>query len=65
MQTSDEEGSDLGAAHRTRETVPVADGVYNLDTRMVIQNKEQKAVRSSHQPDLVTNDDGSVDLWDR
>jgi hypothetical protein len=37
--------------------------VYDVDTRMLIQNKEQKADRSSRQPDLVTNADGSVDLY--
>jgi hypothetical protein len=37
--------------------------VYDVDTRMLIQNKEQKADRSSRQPDLVKNADGSVDLY--
>ncbi|HTP69425.1 MAG TPA: DUF1214 domain-containing protein [Dongiaceae bacterium] len=37
--------------------------VYDVDTRMLIQNKEQKADRSSHQPDLVKNADGSVDIY--
>jgi len=36
--------------------------VYDLDTRMLIQNKEQIADRSSRQ-DLVKNADGSVDLY--
>ena len=37
--------------------------VYDVDTRMLIQNKEQIADRSSRQPDLVNNADGSVDLY--
>lgn len=37
--------------------------VYDVDTRMLIQNKEQKADRSSREPDLVKNADGSVDLY--
>jgi hypothetical protein len=37
--------------------------VYDVDTRCLIQNKEQQADRSSRQPDLVTNADGSVDLY--
>ena len=37
--------------------------VYDVDTRMLIQNKEQRADRSSRQPDLVKNADGSVDLY--
>jgi hypothetical protein len=37
--------------------------IYDVDTRAVIQNKEQIADRSSRQPDLVKNADGSVDLY--
>jgi hypothetical protein len=37
--------------------------VYDVDTRMLIQNKEQLADRSSRQPDLVKNADGAVDLY--
>ena len=37
--------------------------VYDVDTRSLIQNKEQQADRSSRQPDLVKNADGSVDLY--
>jgi hypothetical protein len=37
--------------------------VYDVDTRCLIQNKEQLADRSSRQPDLVKNADGSVDLY--
>ena len=37
--------------------------VYDVDTRTIIQNKEQIADRSSRQPDIVRNDDGSVDLF--
>jgi hypothetical protein len=37
--------------------------IYDVDTRMLIQNKEQKADRSSREPDLVKNADGSVDLY--
>ena len=36
--------------------------VYDVDTRCLIQNKEEIADRSSRQPDLVKNADGSVDL---
>ena len=37
--------------------------LYDVDTRAIIQNKEQIADRSSRQPDLVKNADGSVDLY--
>ena len=37
--------------------------LYDVDTRCLIQNKEQIADRSSRQPDLVKNADGSVDLY--
>jgi hypothetical protein len=37
--------------------------VYDVDTRCLIRNKEQIADRSSRQPDLVKNADGSVDLY--
>lgn len=37
--------------------------LYDVDTRAIIQNKQQIADRSSRQPDLVKNADGSVDLW--
>jgi hypothetical protein len=37
--------------------------LYDIDTRALIQNKEQIADRSSRQPDLVKNPDGSVDLY--
>ena len=37
--------------------------VYDVDTRCLIQNREQIADRSSRQPDLVKNRDGSVDLY--
>jgi hypothetical protein len=37
--------------------------VYEVDTRSLVQNKEQIADRSSRQPDLVKNADGSVDLY--
>jgi hypothetical protein len=36
--------------------------VYDVDTRALIQNKEQRADRSSRM-DVVTNADGSVDLY--
>ena len=36
--------------------------LYDVDTRAIIQNKEQIADRSSRQPDLLKNADGSVDL---
>ena len=37
--------------------------VYDVATRCLIDNKEQLADRSSRQPDLVKNADGSVDLY--
>ncbi|MGO8926712.1 MAG: DUF1254 domain-containing protein [Limisphaerales bacterium] len=37
--------------------------VYDVATRCLINNKEQQADRSSRQPDLVKNADGSVDLY--
>jgi hypothetical protein len=37
--------------------------LYDVDTRALIQNQEQQADRSSRQPDLVKNADGSVDLY--
>lgn len=37
--------------------------LYEVDTRIIIQNKEQIADRSSRQPDLFKNADGSVDLY--
>jgi hypothetical protein len=37
--------------------------LYDLNTRSLIQNKEQLADRSSRQPDLLNNADGSVDLY--
>jgi hypothetical protein len=36
--------------------------LYDLNTRCLIQNKEQLADRSSRQADLLKNADGSVDL---
>jgi hypothetical protein len=37
--------------------------VYDVGTRCLIDNKEQLADRSSRQPDLAKNADGSVDLY--
>jgi hypothetical protein len=37
--------------------------LYDIDTRALIQNKQQIADRSSRMPDLVKNADGSVDLY--
>lgn len=37
--------------------------LYDIDTRGLIQNKEQIADRNPRQPGLVTNPDGSVDLY--
>lgn len=37
--------------------------LYDVDTRAIIQNREQIADRSSRQPDLIKNADGSVDLY--
>jgi hypothetical protein len=37
--------------------------IYEVDTRSLIQNQQQMADRSSRQPDLVRNPDGSVDLY--
>jgi len=37
--------------------------IYDVDTRSLIQNRQRIADRSSRQPDLVKNADGSVDLY--
>ncbi len=37
--------------------------LYDADTRCLIQNKEQIADRSSRQPGLMKNEDGSVDIY--
>jgi hypothetical protein len=37
--------------------------LYDIDTRGLVQNKEQIADRNPRQPGLVTNADGSVDLY--
>jgi hypothetical protein len=37
--------------------------IYDVDTRSLVQNRQQIADRSSRQPDLVLNADGSVDLY--
>ncbi len=37
--------------------------LYDIDTRGLIQNKEQIADRNPRQPGLMTNPDGSVDLY--
>jgi hypothetical protein len=37
--------------------------LYDVDTRALIQNKQQIADRSSRQPDHTKNADGSVDLY--
>lgn len=37
--------------------------VYDVDTRCLIDNDQQRGDRGSRNPDLVTNDDGSVDLY--
>jgi len=37
--------------------------IYEVDTRSLIQNQQQIADRSSRQPDLAKNADGSVDLY--
>ncbi len=37
--------------------------IYDVDTRSLIQNQQQLADRSSRQPDLLKNADGSVDLY--
>ncbi len=37
--------------------------VYEVDTRSLIQNQQQIADRSSRQPNLVRNPDGSVELY--
>ena len=36
--------------------------VYDVTTRCLIDNEQQRGDRGSRDPDLVTNDDGSVDL---
>jgi hypothetical protein len=37
--------------------------IYDVDTRTLIVNGQQRAGRNSRQPDLVKNADGSVDLY--
>lgn len=37
--------------------------IYDADTRAITQNEEHVADRSSRQPDLIKNPDGSVDLY--
>jgi hypothetical protein len=37
--------------------------VYDVTTRCLIDNPQQRGDRGSRDPDLVTNDDGSVDLY--
>jgi hypothetical protein len=37
--------------------------LYDVDTRAIIQNREEIADRSSRQPGLIKNSDGSVDLY--
>ena len=37
--------------------------VYDVHTRCLIDNGQQRGDRGSRDPDLVTNDDGSVDLY--
>jgi len=37
--------------------------VYDVDTRCLIRNPQQIADRSSYEPDLVKNPDGTVDLY--
>jgi len=37
--------------------------VYDVTTRCLIDNEQQRGDRGSRDPDLVTNDDGSVDLY--
>ena len=36
--------------------------VYDVETRCLIDNEQQRGDRGSRDPDLVANDDGSVDL---
>jgi hypothetical protein len=67
----DKDGDWLDGANTYRLHVPTnapakqfwSSTVYDVDTRCLIQNKEQQADRSSRQPDLVTNADGSVDFY--
>ena len=37
--------------------------VYDVATRCLIDNEQQRGDRGSRDPDLAVNDDGSVDLW--
>lgn len=37
--------------------------VYDVDSRCLIDNEQQRGDRGSRDPDLVRNDDGSVDLF--
>ena len=67
----DKDGAWLDGASSYRLRVPANAPVqqfwsltlYDVATRALIQNKEQRTDRSSRQPDLVKNADGSVDLY--
>lgn len=67
----DREGNWLDGANTYRLRVPPDAPVkqfwsltiYDVDTRSLVQNPQQIADRSSRQPDLVRNADGSVDLY--
>ena len=67
----DEDGNWLDGANtyrlRVRPNAPVKHfwslTIYDVDTRSLISNQQQLADRSSRQPDLVKNADGSVDLY--
>jgi hypothetical protein len=67
----DKGGNWLGGANTYRLHVPPrvpakqfwSLTIYDVDTRSLIQNQQQIADRSSRQPDLVQNADGSVDLY--
>jgi len=37
--------------------------VYSIDTRCLIDNEQGRGDRGSRDPDLVVNEDGSVDLY--
>jgi hypothetical protein len=67
----DEDGEGLDGTKTYRLRVPTnvpaknfwSVTIYDVDTRCLINNKEQIADRSSRQPDLVKSTDGSVDLY--
>jgi hypothetical protein len=68
---TDADGAWLDGARNYRLTVPSpvpaklfwSVTVYDIATRCLIDNEQQRGDRGSRSSDLVTNDDGSVDLY--